>query len=125
MKEIFLGLFLQVRTVNLVSDRDSFVWKGHEKLPLKGKLEDGATTISVAPGFQPCSVLQLHPPAAITALALHADWNLVAAGTAHGLAMYNFATHSPVLSKCTLNPNSKYHSTLMISAGFFQNRWTS
>nr|XP_018912290.1 PREDICTED: protein lethal(2) giant larvae-like [Bemisia tabaci] len=97
---------IKVRTVNLVSDRDSFVWKGHEKLPLKGKLEDGATTISVAPGFQPCSVLQLHPPAAITALALHADWNLVAAGTAHGLAMYNFATHSPVLSKCTLNPNS-------------------
>lgn len=101
-------LLLQVCPVNLVSERDTFVWKGHEKLTLKGKVEDNATTLSFPVGFQPSSVLQLHPPAAVTALALNADWNLVAAGTAHGLAVYNIATCTQVLTKCTLNPNSEY-----------------
>lgn len=97
---------VKVCPVNLVSERDTFVWKGHEKLTLKGKVEDNATTLSFPVGFQPSSVLQLHPPAAVTALALNADWNLVAAGTAHGLAVYNIATCTQVLTKCTLNPNS-------------------
>ncbi|KAJ8934155.1 hypothetical protein NQ318_012851, partial [Aromia moschata] len=37
-------------------------------------------------GFQANSILQLHPPAAVTCCILQADWGLVAAGTAHGLA---------------------------------------
>ena len=69
--------------VNIVSDRDSFVWKGHDKLPVrKGSL-------TVKPGFQPSSILQLHPPAASTALTLNAEWSVLAVGTAHGLALYD------------------------------------
>ncbi|XP_049951670.1 lethal(2) giant larvae protein homolog 1 isoform X2 [Schistocerca serialis cubense] len=90
---------VNVTTTNIVLDRDGFVWKGHDQLTAR----TGA--LSLAPGFQPCSVLQLHPPAAVTALVLQADWGLVAAGTAHGLALFDYIRHKGVLTKCTLNPN--------------------
>ena len=56
--------------VNIVSDRDNFVWKGHEALTVK----EGDN--KYAPGFQPISVMQLHPPAACTALAQNSEWQL-------------------------------------------------
>nr|CAG4641438.1 EOG090X00I4 [Eurycercus lamellatus] len=90
---------IPVTLVNIVSDRDNFVWKGHDKLPVR----KGSS--SFKPGFQPTSILQLHPPAAATALALHADWSVLAVGTAHGLALYDTIHHREVVAKCTLNPN--------------------
>ncbi|XP_012284350.1 lethal(2) giant larvae protein homolog 1 isoform X2 [Orussus abietinus] len=86
-------------SMNIVNDRDGFVWKGHDQLPAR------TTSISFAVGFQPSSLLQLHPPAAITALAIHSEWGLLAAGTAHGLAVFDFTRVKPVSVKCTLNPN--------------------
>lgn len=56
--------------VNIVSDRDSFVWKGHEALTLR----EG--DIKFAAGFQPTCVMQLYPPAACTALAVHSEWQM-------------------------------------------------
>ena len=105
--------------VNIVSDRDNFVWKGHDKLAVR------SGSVSLKAGFQPTSIFQLHPPAAATSLALHANWSLLAVGTAHGMALYdmvmtNFSLVSPqnlvnlpyfqvhrkgVVAKCTLNPN--------------------
>ncbi|XP_069685247.1 lethal(2) giant larvae protein homolog 1 isoform X2 [Periplaneta americana] len=90
---------VKVTPMNIVLDRDGFVWKGHDQLTPRGG------TLSLASGFQPNSVLQLHPPAAITALVLYAEWGLVAAGTAHGLALFDYIRHKGVLTKCTLNPN--------------------
>lgn len=69
--------------MNIVSDRDSFVWKGHDKLTAKQSVSYRN------PGYQASSILQLHPPAAVTAMHCHADWSIVAAGTAHGLAIYD------------------------------------
>nr|CAH0108278.1 unnamed protein product [Daphnia galeata] len=69
--------------VNIVSDRDNFVWKGHDKLIVRKGL------LSFKPGFQPTSVLQLHPPAAATALAVNSEWSVLAVGTAHGLTLYD------------------------------------
>ncbi|KAI8435696.1 hypothetical protein MSG28_003949 [Choristoneura fumiferana] len=60
-------------SVNIVSDRDGFVWKGHDQLTLR----PGALTFPQ--GYQ------LSPPAAVTALAAQWEWGVVAAGTAHGL----------------------------------------
>ena len=57
-------------TVNIVSDRDNFVWKGHEALNVAGG------DIKFAAGLQPTSVMQLHPPAACTALAQQSEWQL-------------------------------------------------
>ncbi|XP_050447248.1 lethal(2) giant larvae protein homolog 1 isoform X5 [Cataglyphis hispanica] len=86
-------------TMNIVNDRDGFVWKGHDHLPPR------TTSISFAIGFQPQSLLQLYPPAAITALALHSEWGLLATGTAHGLAVFDYTRSKAVSVKCTLNPN--------------------
>ncbi|XP_015589197.1 lethal(2) giant larvae protein homolog 1 isoform X2 [Cephus cinctus] len=86
-------------TMNIVNDRDGFVWKGHDQLPAR------TSSISFAVGFQPQSLLQLHPPAAVTALAMHSEWGLLAAGTAHGLAVFDYTRSKAVSVKCTLNPN--------------------
>lgn len=89
--------------MNLVSDRDGFVWKGHDQLKVRAQLlEDSYHTEE---GIQIVSVLQVLPPAAITCLALESNWNLVAAGTAHGLVLYDYFNQHPVLHRCTLNPN--------------------
>lgn len=58
-------------------------------------------------GFQANCILQIHPPAAITCCALQADWGLVTAGTAHGLALLDYVKNKPIMVKCTLNPNGK------------------
>jgi lethal(2) giant larvae protein len=57
-------------TMNIVSDRDNFVWKGHEEL----KSREGE--VKYAAGFQPTAMMQLYPPAACTALAFHSEWQL-------------------------------------------------
>ena len=72
--------------VNIVSDRDNFVWKGHDKLIVRKGL------LAFKPGFQPTSVLQLHPPAAATALAVNSEWSVLAVGTAHGLTLYDIVS---------------------------------
>ncbi|XP_008203812.1 lethal(2) giant larvae protein homolog 1 isoform X3 [Nasonia vitripennis] len=86
-------------TMNVVNDRDGFVWKGHEHLPAR------TASISFAVGFQPHCLLQLYPPAAVTALAMHSEWGLLAAGTAHGLAVFDYVRIKAISVKCTLNPN--------------------
>lgn len=55
--------------INIVGERDNFVWKGHEALPLK-------TEARFPPGFQPLGILQINPPAACTSLAFHPDWQV-------------------------------------------------
>ncbi|CAI9724364.1 (2) giant larvae homolog 1-like isoform X1 [Octopus vulgaris] len=86
-------------TINIVGDSDNFVWKGHEALaPQEGDLK-------FAPGFQPTCVMQLLPPAACTSLAINSEWQLGAAGTAHGFALFDYCQKKGVLYRCTLNPN--------------------
>ncbi|XP_013199710.1 lethal(2) giant larvae protein homolog 1 isoform X2 [Amyelois transitella] len=85
--------------VNIVSDRDGFVWKGHDQLTLR----PGALTFPQ--GYQATSVVQLAPPAAVTALAAQWEWGVLAAGTAHGLALLDAVCARHVLHKCTLNPH--------------------
>lgn len=86
-------------SVNIVSDRDGFVWKGHDQLTLR----PGALTFPQ--GYQVTSVVQLQPPAAVTALAAQWEWGVVCAGTAHGLALLDALAATPLLHKCTLNPH--------------------
>ncbi|KFM68057.1 Lethal(2) giant larvae protein-like protein, partial [Stegodyphus mimosarum] len=90
---------LEVHSVNIVSDRDNFVWKGHDQLTLKHG------SLKFESGFVPSVIEQLTPPAAVTAIALHTEWGLLSAGTAHGFALFDYIQKKPVISKCTLNPN--------------------
>lgn len=94
---------LKLTTMNLVSDRDGFVWKGHDQLKVKRQLLEDYHQILEGVNFT--SVLQILPPAAVTCIAVQSQWGLVAAGTAHGLVLLDYHSQSPVLHKCTLNPN--------------------
>ncbi|CAH0719560.1 unnamed protein product, partial [Brenthis ino] len=85
--------------VNIVSDRDGFVWKGHSQLTLRS----GPLTFPA--GYQASCIGQLSPPAAVTALAAQWEWGVVCAGTAHGLALLDALRVQPLIHKCTLNPH--------------------
>lgn len=94
---------IRTSTMNLVSDRDGFVWKGHDQLKVKAQLLEKSEPLTE--GVEVMGVLQVLPPAAITCLALQSKWGLVSAGTAHGLVLYDFKNNRPIFHKCTLNPN--------------------
>lgn len=97
---------MKVTTMNMVSDRDGFVWKGHDQLKVKSHLLEEEVP-PIGDGVQVVGVLQVLPPAAINCLALQSTWNLVAAGTAHGLVIFDYVNHHPVLHECTLNPKGE------------------
>jgi len=89
---------VKVVPVNVISDRDNYAWKGHQALPV----HEG--DVKFAAGFQPASIMQLAPPAAVTALEIHSEWQLVGTGTAHGYAVFDYAQKKEVFTKCTLSP---------------------
>ncbi|KAG7491934.1 hypothetical protein MATL_G00009270 [Megalops atlanticus] len=90
---------INVATVDLLQDREGFTWKGHDRLAPKNG------PISFAPGFHPIMLVQCMPPAAVTAVTLHAEWNLIAFGTSHGFGLFDYHRRSAVLARCTLHPN--------------------
>lgn len=90
---------IDVATVDLLQDREGFTWKGHDRLPPK------SGSVVFAPGYQPVVLVQCLPPATVTAVTLHAEWNLIAFGTSHGFGLFDYHRRSPVLARCTLHPN--------------------
>lgn len=100
---------LKVSCMNLVSDRDGFVWKGHDPLNIVEQLlRDDASPVACRSGMHITGVVQVLPPASITCLAVEANWGLLAAGTAHGLILFDFTNFIPVFHRCTLNPNGMF-----------------
>lgn len=90
---------VSVATVDLLQDREGFTWKGHDRLtPRNGSL-------FFPSGFQTTMLIQCMPPAAVTAVSLHSEWNLAAFGTSHGFGLFDYHRRSPVLARCTLHPN--------------------
>lgn len=84
---------VSVATVDLLQDREGFTWKGHDRLaPRNGPLH-------FPPGFQPSVLVQCVPPAAVTAVTLHSEWNLVAFGTSHGFGLFDYYRRNPVLAR--------------------------
>lgn len=95
---------IKVSSVNLVGDRDDFVWMGHTPLEVANLNDKGRTKGSKAgrsnspssvfvpypltsslscsalgdsgPGFQASCVVLVHPPVSCTSLALQATWQL-------------------------------------------------
>lgn len=84
---------IDVATVDLLQDREGFTWKGHDRLPPK------TGSVVFAPGFQPVVLAQCIPPASVTAVTLHAEWNLIAFGTSHGFGLFDYHRRSPVLAR--------------------------
>lgn len=96
---------LKYNSMNLVSDRDGFVWKGHDQLNVRPNLLEESASPLTENGVNITGVLQVLPPASITCMALEANWGLVSGGTAHGLVLFDFKNFVPVFHRCTLNPN--------------------
>ncbi|CAF0863937.1 unnamed protein product [Adineta ricciae] len=85
-------------TVNLLDGCESFVWKGHEEMKTKSAF--------IPSGLVLTSLVQLYPPAAISALALCSDIQTYAVGTAHGFTIFNYKQNRILTAKCTLDPNA-------------------
>ncbi|CAJ1076498.1 lethal(2) giant larvae protein homolog 1 [Xyrichtys novacula] len=90
---------VDVLVVDLLQDREGFTWKGHDRLEPRPK------PAPFTPGFQPLVLVQCLPPASVTAVALQAEWNLIAFGTSHGFGLFDYHRRNAVLARCTLHPN--------------------
>uniref|UniRef100_A0A667Z7C6 LLGL scribble cell polarity complex component 1 n=1 Tax=Myripristis murdjan TaxID=586833 RepID=A0A667Z7C6_9TELE len=90
---------VDVSVVDLLQDREGFTWKGHDRL------EPRLKPAPFPPGFQPLVLVQCLPPASVTAVTLHAEWNLIAFGTSHGFGLFDYHRRNAVLARCTLHPN--------------------
>ena len=88
---------LQVVRSDLVTEKEGFAWKGHSALDTR------AGDVKMPPGFQPRTVLQVSPPASINSIGSCSEWGLLAAGTAHGLVIFDCAHAAVIFTKCTLN----------------------
>ena len=60
--------------------------------------------IKLKAGYQLHSLIQLYPPATVSALALSTDWQLCGMGTSHGFALFDYLQMKPILIRCTLDP---------------------
>ncbi|CAF2052766.1 unnamed protein product [Rotaria magnacalcarata] len=85
-------------TVNLLDGCESFVWKGHEEMKTRQTF--------IPSGLVLTSLVQLYPPAAVSALALCSDIQTYAVGTAHGFTIFNYKQNRILAAKCTLDPNA-------------------
>jgi lethal(2) giant larvae protein len=121
-KEVQFGA-IQSHKINIIGVspevESHFVWKGHEPLSLRGRLTNNFNSSSngsasntniingslkLTAGFQLHSLIQLYPPATISALTLNTDWQLVGMGTSYGFALFDFLHTRDLLIRCTLDP---------------------
>lgn len=79
--------------VDLLQEQEGYRWKGHERLHAR------QDPVRFSPGFQPFALVQCQPPAAVTSLALHSEWRLLAFGTSHGFGVYDFQRKCQVMVK--------------------------
>lgn len=86
---------VRTATINIVSDRENFTWRGHNALEVKN------SESKLVPGFQPVCVIQMLPPVPCTALAFQPEWQLLAIGTAYGVGLFDYARCKTVHAKCT------------------------
>uniref|UniRef100_UPI00358E435B lethal(2) giant larvae protein homolog 1-like isoform X2 n=1 Tax=Myxine glutinosa TaxID=7769 RepID=UPI00358E435B len=86
-------------TMDLLEENETFRWKGHDRLIIR------SGPVPLPAGYQPQLVVQAMPPASLTALALQAEWHLLAFGTSHGFGLFDCHQRKSVLTKCTLHPN--------------------
>ena len=93
----YLDQTLKLHKINIVTDMDSFIWKGHEPLQVRDSCR-------LSSGYQPVSIIQLYPPATVSALCLNSDWKLIGMGTSHGFTLFDYIQQRELLVRCTLDP---------------------
>lgn len=86
--------------MKFISESEGFVWKSHSPLIVaNGRMKMNA-------GFQPTTLVQVLPPAALTSLTLSTQWQVIAAGTAHGFGLFDLAAKKVLVAKTTLKPSN-------------------
>lgn len=88
---------LKICKADIVTEKEGFTWKGHQ--PLVGK----TSSLKIEAGWQPKVVLQISPPASITALSFCTEWGVLGAGTAHGFVLLDVNFAHVVTARSTLN----------------------
>ncbi|EDV20946.1 uncharacterized protein TRIADDRAFT_31093, partial [Trichoplax adhaerens] len=76
-------------------DDQEFRWGGMEQLMSRKE------SITMQPGFQATHWAQLYPPDAVTALAVHTEWELIAVGCGQGYGMFDYNNGSSVWKRWT------------------------
>lgn len=84
-----------------MEEGSSFVWKGEPGLEPRGD------AVAFPAGFALKSLVQLSPPAAVTALAAQPKWGLLGIGTGYGFALFDLTQGKAVFTKCLINPEGK------------------
>jgi lethal(2) giant larvae protein len=92
------GAAVKTCKADIVTEKEGFTWKGHQPLATRA-----ATVKHHEEGWQLQVILQISPPASITALTLHREWGILAAGTAHGCVVLDYAYGHVVSARSTLN----------------------
>lgn len=88
----------KVCKAEIVTEKEGFTWKGHQPLASRA-----STASKPEGGWHTQVVLQISPPASITALSIHREWGVLAAGTAHGFCLLDFAFGHVISARSTLN----------------------
>ena len=88
---------LKICKAEIVTEKEGFTWKGHQPLAAK------TTSLALDGGWQPKMVLQISPPASITALAFSRQWGVMGAGTAHGFVLVDSNFSHVITARSTLN----------------------
>lgn len=86
--------------MKFISESEGFVWKSHSPLVVTAGL------MKMGAGFQPTTLVQVLPPAALTALTMSTQWQVIAAGTAHGFGLFDLAAKKVLVAKTTLKPSN-------------------
>ena len=88
---------LKICKAEIVTEKEGFTWKGHQPLVAK------TSSLNFDAGWQPKMVLQISPPASITALAYSKQWGVMGAGTAHGFVLVDSNFFHVITARSTLN----------------------
>ena len=88
---------VKICKAEIVTEKEGFTWKGHQPLLAK------SVTLKIDAGWQPKVILQISPPASITALAFSTEWGVLGAGTAHGFVLLDYNFNHVVTARSTLN----------------------
>jgi hypothetical protein len=93
--------------VPIVDEGVNFVWKGHKKLTLNSRVIYDC-------GYQPSLIVQTDPPAAVTAVAIEQELNMVAVGSAYGYAVCDYRRSIMMFAKCLLTAEGKLFDGYML-----------
>ncbi|KAI4822805.1 hypothetical protein KUCAC02_008332, partial [Chaenocephalus aceratus] len=113
-KLLVAGTAGQVIVLGLSDERSEHTWTCRWWICCRpARVSPGRATTGLSPVSNPplppvlpaSSACAVHAPASVTAVALHAEWNLISFGTIPGFGLFDYHRRNALLARCTLHPN--------------------